>query len=73
MAVSDDTVPLWFQLGVASLVLALWAISVGIEMTNRSYHTPTALHGMAAMVVPAILGRQIGRAVTERIRNGDGK
>jgi hypothetical protein len=72
MARGDDSIPLWFQLGVAALVLGLWTASVMREMSDAVYQTPTALHGMAAMVVPAILGRQLGRAVIERTKNGNG-
>lgn len=63
-------VPLWFQLGVAALVLGLWTASVLREMSSVTYHTPLEIHAIAAMVVPAILGRQLGRAVTERLKTG---
>lgn len=70
----DDLVPLWFQLLVAVVVLAIWVVSVSVEMIEKgTYTTPLAVHGVATIVVTSIFGRAAGRAVAERLRNGNGK
>lgn len=63
----DDALPLWLKLGVALGVLGLWAVSVVFDMASTSYETPVPVHGVALVVVSFIFGREVGRAVRERI------
>lgn len=63
----DDSLPLWLKLGIALLVLGLWGVSVLYDMASNSYETPLPVHGIAGVVVSFIFGREVGRAVRERL------
>lgn len=67
MASPDDALPLWLKLGIALGVLGLWATSVLFDMASSAYETPVPIHGIAAIVVSFIFGREVGRAVRDRI------
>lgn len=63
----DDSLPLWLKLGIALGVLGLWAVSVLFDMASTTYETPAPIHVIAGIVVSFIFGREVGRAVRERI------
>lgn len=63
----DDALPLWLKLGIALLVLGLWGVSVLFDMANADYETPIPVHAIAGVVVSFIFGREVGRAVRDRI------
>lgn len=64
---STAELPLWLKLGIALGVLGLWAASVLFDMASATYETPVPVHAIAGIVVSFIFGREVGRAVRERI------
>lgn len=65
----DDSLPLWFRLAIALGVLIIWGASVLVDMSSALYETPVPLHAIAAIVVSFIFGREVGRAVRDRIES----
>lgn len=63
----DDALPLWLKLGIALIVLGVWAVSVLFDMARADYETPVPVHAIAGIVVSFIFGREVGRAVRDRI------
>lgn len=69
----DDVVPMWAQLLVAGVILSVWTASMVKEiLSSGDYTTAVALHGITGSLVPLIFGRAFGRALAERIRDGNG-
>ena len=64
-------VPLWFKLGVATVLLLLFAGSYLFDLFNAEYEVPAAMYPVVLLVVGFIYGTEAVKGMARKVLRDD--